>query len=475
MGKLSPDPHSLTAGGSSQFRRHISRPAYFALAFGGIVGSGWVVVLGEWLRAAGPGGAALAFAAGGLAMALICACYAELTARMPHTGADFVYVRSTLGAIPGFLVGWFLLLNFIGLAAFEGTALVRLLSALLPRSAGAPLYHVRGDPVGAGGLALSLAGTALFAWLNGRTSRATVTFQKIMTYGFLMLALLLVALGLGAGDLSNARPLFETRSGELPWSGMFWVFSTCLLFLSGFQGAAQVAEERAHDVSLRAVTIAMIAAVIAAAVFYVLIIFAVAAAVPWRETASATLPTAHAFGSLIPSARWLADVVIVVAILSLFKTWNVIVIIGARLVVALAREDFLPARLSRLNPRGAPANAVIAFSIAVGLVVPLGTGAILPILNLCGMCLAVTFMLLLVVLLRVRVSGAAEPEFKVPGASFPVAIAMVLVLTMGLAAAVLPLWRAEGVPIEWWLMGGWGALGFACTAWSRRTRRHRDA
>jgi len=111
---------SVEEGDTTQFRRHIGRLGYFALAFGGIVGSGWVVVLGEWMGAAGPGGAALAFAAGGLAMALICACYAELTARMPRTGAEFVYVREALGPVPGFLVGWVLLLNSSALLRLKG-------------------------------------------------------------------------------------------------------------------------------------------------------------------------------------------------------------------------------------------------------------------------------------------------------------------------------------------------------------------
>lgn len=463
-------PPSAGGGDATQFRRHIGRLGYFALAFGGIVGSGWVVVLGEWLGAAGPGGAALAFAAGGLAMALICACYAELTARMPRTGAEFVYVRTSLGPIPGFLVGWFLLLNFIGLAAFEGTALVWLLSALLPSIEGPALYAVLGEPVHVGGLAVSLGGIVLFAWLNGRGSSATVMFQKVMTYGFLAFALMLIVLGLGLGDLANAKPLFKMDDGGLPWSGMFWVFSLGILFLNGFQGAAQVAEERAHGVSLRAVAGTMVAAVAAATLFYILIIFAVAGSTPWNETVAAGLPTAHAFGALIPSAPWLADVVIVIAVASLTKTWNVIVIIGARLVVALARDNFLPPSLARLNSRGAPSRAVAAFSVVAGFAVLLGPGAIVSILNLCAMCLAVTFVLLLVVLLKERASGAPEPEFKVPGNALPIVAALLLVVAMGSAAAVLPLFRADGMPIEWFMMAGWAALGFVLLRLSRGAR-----
>lgn len=461
----------MNATANMTFRRHVGRLGYFALAFGGIVGSGWVVVLGEWLGAAGPGGAALAFGAGGITMALVCACYAELTARMPRAGAEFVYVRTSLGAIPGFLVGWFLLLNFVGLAAFEGIALVWLFSALFPSMHDTPIYYVLGEPVGAIGLTASFGGLLLLGWLNARGSGATVTFQKILTYGFIAFAVVLAVLGLSLGDFANTRPLFQMSPNGFPWSGVFWVFSMCLLFLNGFQGAAQVAEERAHGVSLSAVAWAMIAAVVAASIFYVLIIFAVASAAPWEETVAAGLPTAHAFGVLSPSAPWLAQVVIVVAIVSLAKTWNVIVIIGARLIVALARDHFFPSRLAALNSHGAPSLAVGLFSILAALAVLLGPGAIVPILNLCAMCLAATFVLLLSVLLKERASGTSKPEFKVPGNSVPILVALILVIAMGAVAAVLPLLKADGLPTEWLLLAGWGMAGAILFRASRKVRK----
>ena len=39
---------------SGQLKRLIGKPQYFALACGSIIGSGWVVVLGDWLKAVSP-------------------------------------------------------------------------------------------------------------------------------------------------------------------------------------------------------------------------------------------------------------------------------------------------------------------------------------------------------------------------------------------------------------------------------------
>jgi hypothetical protein len=59
-------------GTPRQGERRVIRPrGFFALSFGSMVGSGWIILLGEWLRRAAPGGAMLALLAGGALMALI--------------------------------------------------------------------------------------------------------------------------------------------------------------------------------------------------------------------------------------------------------------------------------------------------------------------------------------------------------------------------------------------------------------------
>src|SRR6185369_11469809 len=62
--------HELAAE-PRQLSRAISGSEFFALGFGTIIGVGWVIVLGDWLRQAGPLGAMLAFVAGGLVMVVV--------------------------------------------------------------------------------------------------------------------------------------------------------------------------------------------------------------------------------------------------------------------------------------------------------------------------------------------------------------------------------------------------------------------
>ena len=55
----------------------------FSLAFGTIIGVGWVTVLGDWLTQAGSLGAVIAFLAGGVVMIFIGLTYSEMAAMYP--------------------------------------------------------------------------------------------------------------------------------------------------------------------------------------------------------------------------------------------------------------------------------------------------------------------------------------------------------------------------------------------------------
>lgn len=87
-----------------QLKKAISGLGFFALAFGSMIGVGWITALGGWFDNAGPGGAMIAFAGGGLLMLLIGLCYAELTPMFPVTGGEVAYAYKAYGTDKAFLV-----------------------------------------------------------------------------------------------------------------------------------------------------------------------------------------------------------------------------------------------------------------------------------------------------------------------------------------------------------------------------------
>lgn len=85
---------------------------FFTIGFGAIIGTGWVLLVGDWMvLGGGPVPAMIAFAIGALFLVPIGMCFGELTAAIPISGGIIEYVDRTFGRKMGFVTGWMLLLG----------------------------------------------------------------------------------------------------------------------------------------------------------------------------------------------------------------------------------------------------------------------------------------------------------------------------------------------------------------------------
>jgi amino acid transporter len=109
-------------------KKEITKVGFFCLAFGAMIGVGWVTAMGPWLRTAGPLGASIAFALGGVLMLFIGFCYAEVTAMLPVSGGEVAYAYKAYGNKHSFLVGWFLSFGYLSVSAFEAISVGKILS-----------------------------------------------------------------------------------------------------------------------------------------------------------------------------------------------------------------------------------------------------------------------------------------------------------------------------------------------------------
>lgn len=456
-------------------KRGVTGPGYFALAFGTIVGSAWMVLMGEWVAPAGPGGAVLAFLGMTLLMVPVAAAYAELVARVPRAGAEFVFVEKAFGPWPGFVTGWYLTLYFVGIAAFEGLALSWFLENLAPSLSGqAPLYTLLGRPITAMDLIVGLAGAVVMTILNASGATIAVGFQKIVTFAFLATSAALVLLGFAQGDTGHWQPLFESAQDRSFAGGMFVMLGVAGMWLSGFQTAASAVEERAPGTSFHTVARAMMAAVAVAALFYSLIILASASLAPWRDLTSGALPVAAAFDHALAGGLATKGIILV-AMASLLKTWNAMHLSATRVILAQARAGFLPASLAHIDARtGAPRRAALLVGLWTCLGVLAGRGAIGPIISMGTMCTTAIAAVAMLALLRLRGQdsredrGAAPPAFVLAGGK-PLLVAISIGAAVVASAAIAtPFGLSDGMPVEIWLMLGWLALGGAMVMAQRR-------
>lgn len=440
-------------------QRVIGPFGFFALSFGSIVGSGWVVVLGDWLRTAnGPGGALAAFVAGGIVMCAIGACYAELASRMPRAGGEVLYTLESFGRGAAFFVGWFLSLYLIALLGFEAIVLAWLLQTLFPVLRGEALYTAFGTSVTVDALAIGIAASLFYAYLNWRGTRSTTVFQNVVTYGFAGCAILMIAAGLILGSPENLLPLYapaDSASGL----GPLWTFATCAMFLNGFQAAAYSIEQRRADAPIRTVLAAMVLGIAASALFYCGIILAAGSAVPWQTLVAADLPAVRAFAALTDNGVF-GSLILVVAIVSLAKAYNGIASMAVRLLHAQAELGFLPKAFLQLDrTRGTPVIAVLFVLLANLAGVLVGRGAIVTIVNMCSICLAISFVFCLAILVHRRRRAQEPAEFAVPGGALTIAVGLAGAVVMALVALWDPVPRSAGIPTEWIMIAGWALAG----------------
>jgi APA family basic amino acid/polyamine antiporter len=443
---------------------------YFALSFGAIVGSGWIIVLGDWFASAGPGGAMVGLTAGGVTMALVALCYGELAARFPTAGGEVLYSRAAFGPRMGFLVGWALTLYAIGSCAFEAVAFGTLARGLIPSLALPDAYHVGAWPVPWDGLLLGSCAAACIAGVHLRGARDAIRAQNIVTFGFIGIIGVLIVVGLWRGDSANLEPLFAGASIGSAAMGVGGMFALSAFFLTGWQAAIHAIEERDAETPVHTAVGWMLFGILGATAFYVAIAMAVGRALPWRRLVGADFPAAVAFqevGGLV-----FAKIVIATALISLLKTWTAIAWMASRLLVAQAREGLLPSFLCVIDPRtGAPINAVVVTTAGSLLGLSAGRGALSPILNMASICQALTILLCLIGLLRLRRSSGASASYSVPNGV--IVCALVSASLMIGAAVIAPVVRANGrIPPEWLLLAVWGGLGLVFSGLAVRRMKY---
>lgn len=436
-------------------KRSVGLFGFFALGFGCIVGSGWVVLLGDWLERAGPLGAGLGLLAGGAVMILVGLCYGELSSRVPMAGADYIYTRVAFGRATGFAVGWFLLLYLLLIISFEGIALAWMLETIVPHLKGATAYVSVGMPVTFEAIAVGLLGVGLIAGLNLVGTPSAVRFQSLITVIFLITAVSVLS---AAATLGEQRGVPEFVGPDIAiWSGALWVFSTAAIFYNGFQAIPQVVEERADRVSFRALSSTIAVSIGAAAAFYSLVVVSTSVAAPWRWTVQQELPAAAAVQAAIPG---LGLVLLSAAAISVIKTWNALFITAVQTVVALSRDGILPHGIARVNGRRAyvPATCLVATINIIGILI--GRGGVTPLIDMASISIGLVMVACCIAVYRLRKRSGPAP-FTVPGGNVTVAIATLGTLLMAVAGITVILLRS-GPPVELMLMVLWALIGAGC-------------
>ena len=444
--------------GESKFDRVLSKKDIFAIAFGAMIGWGWVVMAGDWILGAGTIGAMIAFAIGGIMVLFVGLTYAELTAAMPQCGGEHVFSYRALGKNGSFICTWAIILGYVGVVAFEACAFPTVIQYIAPGFLKGYMYTIAGFEVYASWVAVAIIASIIITGINFFGAKPAAVLQTVLTMGIAAIGIALVAGSALSGDVETMEPLFHNGIG-----GILKVAVMTPFMFVGFDVIPQAAEE--INVPFKKIGKIMILSIAMAVVWYVLIIIAVSMVMDKTSMEASTLTTADAMMRAFGNSKLAANVVIIGGMAGILTSWNSFFMGGSRAIYALAESHMLPAPLKKLHPTyKTPTNAVLLIGI-ISCVAPFFGRAMMVWLTDAGsfgVVVAYVLVALSFVVLRYK-----EPEMPRPyKVRYGKAVGIIAVILAGLMAMlyVIPGFSSALVMEEWIIVGLWivaGAISYS--------------
>jgi APA family basic amino acid/polyamine antiporter len=425
--------------------RKLSLWNYFALGFGTMIGTGWVVLMDDWLGRGGPFGAMLGFALGGLLLLPVGYVYGQWVKRLPDAAGEAAYTAQAFPPFVSYITGWIMLLAYFIVCPWEAVAVGKLAAYLFPQIDRLELYRVAGTPVFLPRVVLGAAITLFLAWLNYRGIRASATFQNWATSAVLAVFLLLLVVSGYAGTPANFRPHFS----QAPLISILLTLQIVPYFVTGFESIPKVAEESHPGFAPHDFFKAIAMALLVGAGFYALVIGAVGYVAPWQTLLGKRFATAIAFEQGTHSV-WLARIVLAISLVGLLQVFNGNFVAATRMLFAFGRRGTIPGVFSVVHAEHqTPAIAIVGITATTLGGLLLGDALLVPVTEVGSMASAFGWFAACVSFCIVE---------KSPGLRIVAGLGSLVSL-----ALVLMKWL-PGIPghfslDEWIALGVWLALG----------------
>jgi amino acid transporter len=372
---MSSSPTSSRPAAPSALKRELKVADAAAFSIGLIGPVGVMALLGAGAAGLLGAGAVWAFVFALVAVALVAYGFVKLSRYISHSGSVYATVGITLGPRAGFIAGWSLFFAYITIGAGSGMEIGLFLNQFLAD------LGLSFQPAW---IWVAIVALALVFFLARREVRS---ITRLLLYaelaGVVLVTVLnvvvLVKLGLGAapGDLRlNWGFLALPQGTDVTLIAGAAVFG--FLAFAGFEGAATLGEET--DNPRRDIPRAFKIAIILVGAFYLLTTIAQSLGYGTDAAGVKRFATAGApYGDLARAyvGPWLADILTLTAVISLFAIFLGTLSGAARIAFALSRDTGMAPRLSRLSRNGAP-SAAITVAVVLAFIVILGeslTGA----------------------------------------------------------------------------------------------------
>ncbi len=446
----------------SEFDKVFSAWDILVIAFGAMIGWGWVVSTGDWISRGGVIGAVLGFSIGGIMIFFVGLTYAELTAAMPQCGGEHVFSYKAMGPIGSFICTWAIILGYVSVVCFEACALPTIITYIYPAFLKGYLYTVAGFDIYASWLAVAMVMALIITFINVKGAKTAATLQTILTIIIGGVGILLIVASAFSGEVANVQEqIFVGESTGSILKGIFSVAIVTPFFFIGFDVIPQAAEE--INVPLKKIGKMMILSIVLAVTFYALIIIGVGYVMSHGEILSSMegsgLVTADAMAKAFNSTM-MSKVLIVGGMCGIITSWNSFLIGGSRAMYSMAESYMIPKCFAKLHKtHKTPTNALFLIG-GLSVIAPLfGRKMLVWIVDAgnFGCCLAYCMVALSFLILRTKAPDMPRP-YKVKHYKL-VGVIAVLMSGFMVAMYMLPFSGSALVPQEWIMAGGWSVLG----------------
>jgi basic amino acid/polyamine antiporter, APA family len=425
--------------------RKLSLWNYFALGFGTMIGTGWVVLMDDWLARGGPFGAMLGYAIGGLLLLPVGYVYGQWVKRLPDAAGEAAYTAEVFPPFVSYWTGWIMLLAYFIVCPWEAVAVGKLAAYLFPQIDKFELYRVAGEPVFLPRMVLGAAVTLFLAWLNYRGIRASARFQNWATSAVLGVFFLLVVVSGYSGTAANLHPHFSLA----PWTSILLTLQIVPYFVTGFESIPKVAEESRLGFPPKDFFKAIAMALLIGAGFYVFAIGAASYVAPWQGLLGKRFATAVAFEQGTHSA-FLARLVLGISLVGLLQVFNGNFIACTRMFFAFGRRGTIPRVFGSVHPEfQTPATAIVAVTVVTFFGLLLGDALLVPVTEVGSMAPALGWLATCVSFWIIEKSSTQRLI-----ASAGILVSLILVLMKLLPAIPGHFTAAEWIALALWLILG---------------------
>lgn len=399
----------------TEMRRHLTVLDLIFLGLGSMVGTGIFTITG--IGAAKYAGPALTISIilSALAIAILALFYAEFASRIPANGGAYSYVYATLGEFPAWIVGWYIIMEFLtaisSVAVGWGSYLKGLLVSFnlhMPTALNGTFDPHRGTYVDFLPMLVMLAVTAIVL-MNSKTALRFNSLLVILKFSALAL---FIIVGLFFIDAKNWADFAPYGFGQLYGgkSGIFAGASVMFFAFLGFESISMTVDEVKNP--QKTIPRGIIFSLIIVTVLYVLVTAILTGIVYYTKL---DVPDAVAFALRYIGISWAANYISIIAILTLITVCISMTFALARIVYSISRDGLLPKTLKKVTSNSfIPRNATLLvgfISMICAGIVPLASLA--EFVNICTLAYLI-IMSYAIIRLRRHEGIPKKGQFKTP-------------------------------------------------------------